>query len=439
MTLGTIYIGAPIEIASERAVVKAVVQRLEQSLTPYVVIANAQIGGRQIDCIIATASFVTVIEVKLSRTPVRGDLNGTWSRMDASGEWKPYGNAYQQAVDAKNALRDAMSVQAPAGDYYPDACVVFAVPTPAGSQVTAGDFKARVITLKEFLADFPASAGKRPPWSVDQWHALAASISLTTVSLEEACGDDRTRRDLDRLRLYNAAVAHEYGPAGERWLHEEGVPDALERAALEGGGCVIVGPSGCGKTLMAKSLASRFANAGSPVLYFAAKDFAGEWAKAVRREISLLTDAPPNEILRAAANGEQPVFLFIDGVNELAVSEGLALRGLRALARHLDAKIVMTSQQPPPGFDGLSTFEVSRPSAQLKRRIAERDGCRVGGGVADLLKAVNSGFEAEMVGAVGAGLAGEAKRLRASRHGEAFRFESRCEFGVWLSPDHYDF
>lgn len=408
---GTIYLGAAIEFASERVVVAALAKRLEQNQTPYVVIANAQIGGRQIDCVVASASCVTLIEVKASRTPVRGDMNGIWARRDAGGSWRPYGNAYQQAVGAKNALRDAMSAVGPVGDYYPDACVIFAGALPAGSEVAIGDFKARVTTLTDFLADFPVGSAKRPPWSLDQWHAFAASLSLTAVSLNEAVGGDQVRRDHERLRLYNAAVAQEYGRAGECWLHEDGVPDALERAASDGGGCVIVGPSGCGKTLMAAALASRLAAAGSPVLFFAAKDFAGEWAKAVRREIGLLTDDSPAELLRAVANGEHSVFLIVDGINELAGSDALALRGLRALARRLDAKVVLTSQGPAAGFDGLSTFEISRPSADLKQRIAERNGRRVSGSVADLLKAVGSGFEAEMVGDVGSRLAGEATRL----------------------------
>jgi hypothetical protein len=408
---GTIYLGAPIELASERGVVAALAKRLEENQTPYVVIANTQIGGRQIDCVVATAAFVTLIEVKASCTPVRGDLNGAWARRDAGGSWRPYGNAYQQAVGAKNALRDAMSAVAPAGDYYPDASVVFAGALPAGSEVTAGDFKVQVATLTDFLAAFPAGTAKRPPWSLDQWHVLATSLSLTAVGLEEAVGGDQVRRDLERLRLYNAAVAEEYGRAGERWLHEDGIPDALERAASDSGGCVIVGPSGCGKTLMAKALASRLAAAGSPVLFFSAKDFAGEWAKAVRREIALLTDDAPTELLRTVANGEHPAFLIVDGVNELAGSEALALRGLRALARRLDAKIVLTSQRAAVGFEGLSTFEVSRPSAGLKQRIAERGGRRISGSVADLLKVVGSGFEAEMVGDVGSSLAGGATRL----------------------------
>ena len=49
---GTIYLGAPIELASERMVIAALAKRLDQDQAPYVVIANAQIGGRQIDCLV---------------------------------------------------------------------------------------------------------------------------------------------------------------------------------------------------------------------------------------------------------------------------------------------------------------------------------------------------------------------------------------------------
>ena len=92
----------------------------------------------------------------------------------------------------------------------------------------------------------------------------------------------------------------------------------------EGRPTLVCGGPGCGKTLMVKSLAARLAAAGSPVLFFAAQDFVGEWAKAVRREIALLTDSAPSELIRAIANGPNPVFLIVDGVNELAGSGALA-------------------------------------------------------------------------------------------------------------------
>ena len=59
----------------------------------------------------------------------------------------------------------------------------------------------------DFLADFAAGTPTRPPWRLDQWHAFAASLSLTAVNPKGAVGGDQVRRDLERLRLYNAAVA----------------------------------------------------------------------------------------------------------------------------------------------------------------------------------------------------------------------------------------
>ncbi|TIT84253.1 MAG: hypothetical protein E5W59_27585, partial [Mesorhizobium sp.] len=59
------------------------------------------------------------MEVKTSRLPIRGEANGTWMRLSASGEWKEYTNAYQQAVGAKNSVRDAMQAAKPVGHFYP--------------------------------------------------------------------------------------------------------------------------------------------------------------------------------------------------------------------------------------------------------------------------------------------------------------------------------
>ncbi|MFG1352811.1 hypothetical protein, partial [Xanthobacter autotrophicus] len=58
--LGAIYMGAAIELASERAVLASIVNQLDRAHAPYVIFANVQIGGRQLDCIVATAEVVTV-------------------------------------------------------------------------------------------------------------------------------------------------------------------------------------------------------------------------------------------------------------------------------------------------------------------------------------------------------------------------------------------
>ncbi|WP_330084846.1 NERD domain-containing protein [Methylocystis iwaonis] len=403
--------GAAIEVASERAVLADIVGRLERVHAQYVIIANVQIGGRQLDCIVATAESVTVLEVKQSRAPVRGAVNGPWQRLDASGAWRHYGNAYQQALGGKNALRSAMSAVKPVGDFYPEAWVIFFGGIPVGSALTTGDFKVGVTTLADFSADF-SDGLRKSPWTLEDWRQFAASLSLTRISAQEAVASDHVRFQIDILKRYNAAVAEEYGREGDRWMAEDDLPGALQQAAGEGVGLAVVGPSGCGKTLMAKWLAARLAAAGSPVFYFAAKDIAGDWAKAVRREIALLTDAGSSDLLRAAAKSDRDIFFIVDGLNELAASDAGVLRGLRALARRYDAKIIITSQAPPPtGFEGLSKVSVGRPSAGLKRRIAERAGGRLDAAAIEFLEVIGSGFEAEMVGGVGAGLIGEVTRL----------------------------
>ena len=105
------------------------------------VLANLEVNGRQIDCVVATANVVSVIEVKSSELPIRGNINGNWARLSASGEWMDYINAYQQVVGAKNRLRDAMQALKPVGAFHPDGYVVFTSPIPEGSVVTARQFQ----------------------------------------------------------------------------------------------------------------------------------------------------------------------------------------------------------------------------------------------------------------------------------------------------------
>src|SRR6266404_748396 len=64
---------------------------------------------------------------------VRGGENGFWELRLASGRWKQIPNAYQQALDEKMAVRDAMAEFAGGAVPYPDAALVFVPAIPAGS------------------------------------------------------------------------------------------------------------------------------------------------------------------------------------------------------------------------------------------------------------------------------------------------------------------
>src|SRR5258708_22031773 len=147
---GSIFVGAPIEHASEREVVVEVADQLDRRGAPYVLLANFEVGGRQIDCVIATADAVVVVEAKATRQSIRGEINGPWQRQDLSGGWRPYTNARVQALGSKNALRDAMARVSAIGSFYPAAAVVFVGGIPAGPPNPPHHLKGAITTLPIF-------------------------------------------------------------------------------------------------------------------------------------------------------------------------------------------------------------------------------------------------------------------------------------------------
>ncbi|MGO9358301.1 MAG: NERD domain-containing protein [Xanthobacteraceae bacterium] len=406
-----IYIGGQIDHASERKFLAFIVSWLEEQKIPSVILANVEIDGRQIDCIVATACSVSVVEVKTSRLPIRGDINGSWSRLSASGEWKNYTNAYQQTVGAKNRVRDAMQAAKPVGDFYPDGYVVFTSPIPKGSEVTPGNFKALVTTIDLFPRQIKTAGAS--PWVITDWEAFARTLKLSLVTLNQAIADVEARKALDLLKHYADAVASEYGRDGERWLPEtEEQRDELMNAAVADAGCFVSGPSGCGKSLMAKWLAAKFSAEGHPAFFLAAKNFIDSWAGTLRREVGLLADCASADLYRAVARSDRPVFLIVDGINEFGAAAAEALRGVRALARRMEARLIVTGQdEKPEEFGGLRSVSIARPSLELKRRIAQSVGGDLTPTALEVLRAVGSGIEARLVGQIGGDLKANATRL----------------------------
>jgi hypothetical protein len=406
-----IYVGSPIEYDSERRFLTSVVAKLEELRIPAVVLANVEISDRQVDFIIATTNSISVVEVKSSHLPMRGEINGEWTRLTASGQWQNCTNGYQQAARAKNRLRDAMQARKSIGNYYPDAYVVFASAIPLGSQITDGNFKVQVITVGKFLGQLDVKATS--PWSLTDWEDFARAHSLTHTSLEEAVANIQLRRGLTLLTQYNASVAFEYAREGVRWLPESEAQRALMLAAVKSNaGCFVNGPSGCGKSLIAKWLTAQLASEGMPTFFLAAKDYAGSWADSLRREIALVIDSNPADIYRAVAHSDLPIFVIVDGINEFGSRAPNALRGIRALARRMGAHLVITGQDTKPEeFEGLSTIVVASPSFELKQRIAKTSGAELTSVALDVIRAVASGIEAAIVGQIGGELKAHATRL----------------------------
>lgn len=406
-----IWIGGPIDHESERKFLSFIVPWLDQKNIPSIVLTNVELGGRQIDCIIATAGTVSVVEVKTSRLPIRGDINGTWTRLSASGEWRKYPNAYRQAVGAKNRVRDAMQTVNSVGNFHPDGYVVFTNPIPEGSVVTPGNFKALVSTIDLFPGQLRTEGAS--PWSIADWEAFARRLKLSPVTLDQATAPPEAREMLDLLENYTNSVTAEYEHDGESWLPEtEDQRAELLNAAKADAGCFISGPSGCGKTLMAKWLTARLAKEGLPTFFIAAKNFTGSWAESLRREIGMLTDCAPANLYSAVMCSDGPVFLIVDGVNEFGAAAPEALRGIRALARRMGALLVITSQDAKPDeFAGLRSVTIARPSLELKQRIAQMTGGDQTPVALEVLRAAGSGMEAGLIGQIGEDLKANVTRL----------------------------
>ncbi|SDF73065.1 Nuclease-related domain-containing protein [Sphingomonas carotinifaciens] len=408
--LGEIYIGATVEEWSERRVIEHVHAALTAAGSPFVVLANFQIRGRQIDCVFITENRVMVVEVKASRLPVRGAIDGDWGRRQVSGEWRHYRNGYQQVVSQKNRLRDAMGAHRATGDFYPDAAVVFARPLPDGSALTQGDKKAEVTELVAFDADGQGDRGN--PWSAKEWREFAASLSLRSASVAEIQGGAEAAPHFDLIREYRDHLTTKLGRDGERWLAEDKAQRADLLAGLDGApGCYLEGPSGCGKTLASRWLGSHLSRSGECVLFLAAKDFDGSWARLLRRELSLVLESSVQQLFGAIRVTGTPVRIVLDGVNELGPSREAAFRGLRALARRLDARVIATGQSAQPEqLAGLQRIAISPPSVELKERIATARLPALGAGMRAVLKGVASGFEAAIVAEIGSDATADASR-----------------------------
>jgi hypothetical protein len=404
-----IFIGAPIEEASERFVLEALAHGYASAGVPAALLANLHIGGRQLDLVVATGHSAWVVEVKHSALKVRGGLNGNWERQHASGRWLPYDNAYQQTLSAKNRLRDAMAAQGALGQFYPDAVVLFTDQSSLSSNLTEGDFKVRVLQQSAFQPF--ANDNGRSPWSLDDWRAFARSHNLVQVKLEEALAPAGLRERMANMRSLNSAAAFDYRQDGSRWIAEsEDFRDAANRSLQTPPGCLISGPTGCGKTLIAKWFAAERAASGDSAIVLPAKDFAGSWVRLLKRELALLSDAPIQRLYYAIRTSHQPIYLIIDGLNELAGDRSSAIREISALARKLGARLIVTDQHDQASaLAGLGSLSVSPPSFDLKRRIAADRSGRFNPVVSQLLAAVRSGFEAAMVGELG-GLAGVVSR-----------------------------
>ena len=407
----SLYIGDRVAHGSDRAALERVLSLLGRDKRDAVVLANVNLGGRQIDLIVGLEEMALVIEAKGHSRPIRGGRNGLWQYQAASGDWVNFRNPYLQALDAKNKVRDAMGSIVGSEVPYPDAAVIFTRGIPDGSKACEGDFKVSVGGLNDLDGLLRQRQEGGP--SLDDWEALAERHRLTAVSgLESAC-DSALFEAENLLRQYVTAFRRDQMRPGAMIpfncrVEGKDVSSGQVRRLIgeERTDVLIKGPSGCGKSLLAAKAALALTELdGIPVL-IPVKDYAGNAKAVLEREVRTLVDSPAVKLLRAARALNRPLVFVVDGYNECAEADRAFLtRRVAALARMYRGGVVVTSQIPLVRGDRLRLreVEVRAPDRETKVAIALSwtGGAALPKQSEDLLEAVTSGLEARMIGEIG--------------------------------------
>ena len=405
-----LYIGDLIGHGSDQAALEQVLALLARDQRDAVVLANVNLGGRQIDLIVGLKEMVLVIEAKGLSRPFRGGTNGPWQYQAASGDWVNFRNPYLQALDAKNKVRGAMGSIVGPEVPYPDAAVIFTRGIPDGSKACEGDFKVSVGGLNDLDGLLRKRQEGGP--SLDDWEALAERHRLTAVSgLESAC-DPALFEAENFLRQYVAAFRSQTQPGAmvPFTCRVDGNDLSSEQVrrliAEERADVLIQGPSGCGKTLLATKSALALAEHGGIPVLIPVKHYSGSIKAVLESEVRMLLDSPATKLLGAARTLNRPLVFVIDGYNECAEADRASLtRKVAALARRYEGGVLVTSQISLVRGDRLKlrAAEVPPPDRETKEAIALTwtGGIALPNQSADLLDAVSTGLEARLVGEVG--------------------------------------
>lgn len=347
-----IFLGHAIGEPTELRFLKRLRADLEAKATPSIVFANFYVGRArtQVDFIVATENGATVIEVKGYRYPVEGGVNGTWqSKRDETHRRRISSkNPVQQAIDARYAISDEVSIQLAVDSVRSRQAIggnlcIFPAPPP-GSNIPDGNFKCTIGGYRELLAQVEEPrAGALP---LDLWRQLAEKLGLIQYAEHEPNADDRFIADY--CTHWEEAIAAANQPFVPPALLCDGqgftLADGIERLK-EGASLFVVGSSGSGKTRILEELSTHASSAGMLPIAIEARVFEGEIRPLLERSVALATKHSLPDVLRVARRSACPLVVFVDGFNECVPAlQKTLIRSLLALHRRHNAQFVLAGQ-----------------------------------------------------------------------------------------------
>lgn len=406
-TLIQIYIGEPIQHRSDYDCLSEVCTVLSQKGQWAYVFANFHLADRQVDLVVFTEKTTVVIEAKSYSFSVRGGTNGPWEQFGPYGTRK-IRNAYEQAWNVRNALRDEIQ-RGCQTDGYPNGLVVITPEIPKGSVLTS-NFKVVIAGLSQVGPELERPSGAL--LTQDQCAALAMRLRLEQVASVAAALDDQVLAAERTHQVYTAAFRAFHTPLAEGLVKDEYTFDEAKigREAVQSlvlscdSGVFIKGPSGCGKSMLATYCAVSCLGVDCLPVFVSSGSFEGNFQRLLDKEAALLGMRSASCITKMARTLGRRLILFMDGYNECP--EGLQLnltRSLRAFSLRYNASVVVSTQQDIVRYDllGAHTVFVHRPSDELKASLAKFTETDPTGNLHSLLQVTTSGLEASLAGQVG--------------------------------------
>lgn len=404
-----IYIGARLEHQSDLDALRMAHAAALQSHGWAYIFANFNVRGRQVDLAVFTDTTTLVIEAKSYRQPIQGGMNGLWSQLGPYGR-RQVGNAYEQALEAKNRLRDALQ-DITSVDGYPNGLVAVMPEIPHGSEVTSGDFKVAIGGAERIAQMLTQRSGAI--LTDQQCEALARRLHLEVIATIDGASNQRTLLAERTCANYLTSFAKFYGSQTTKLVADQydseqvaiTLADVQSMVACASDCILISGPSGCGKTLLTLSCAMSCIQQNCIPIVVSAMNFDGRLQGLLDREVSLLDTHSASSIVSASRRLGKRIVLFLDGYNECRDDLKIALtRSLRAFSLRFGAGLIISTQHDPACavLLSLKRIFVRRPSDELKVILA-----RIGNlsnqtaNCTDLLRLARSGLEAELVGKAG--------------------------------------
>lgn len=414
-----IYVGSLIDVGSEIRLLRTLADHFEQPSEPALVLANftapsAKVSARrQIDLVVVTKTKAVVVEAKGFNSPVRGALNGPWQQQTGAGAWRDVSrNPYEQTLNAKNAVFDAMRELDPSAGY-PSGALVFVPDLPSGSTVPAGDFKASIVGVAALLSMLDQQSTGHQDF--DKWRSLARHLGLRQVLDVAEATDPAVMARRVALKSYTDAFVG-FEAKSQRFfaiqMEKDGAPISSDELLLATNlsSAFLVGPSGCGKSLLQRELALKCISQGDIPIVIPAKYFDGRLRRLLDASIGTFLNEGAATFLRYAAGEGRRIILFVDGCNECPVTHRDALcRALAGLAQKYPITIIVSAQVTAdlPKLGELPRYDVLPPDLETKTVIATSvAGAPLGEAAVAELEAMTSGLDAEVYGDTAARLPG---------------------------------